>query len=947
MSATINLKPVDHKQLWQQMEPFLVASSAVSALTTSKDNSNRFTYYIAGAVFKRYDSYANSYQTLASPPVTPTVFASMRYLKTGGTRGQVISCPSTTSLRIAPLNAFSLVGKTIRIISGTGAGQVRTILASPECTKYEQGLSTAGATAVSIGDSTKKWSFNQWAGYQVRITANTGQTQIRRILYNDTTTLYLADTNYQPIDHWNNSGLAVIPVATAGLQAHFIIEANDITVDAWTINPNHSSRFKIETGGVLLTSAAAAGAFYSLQYYDETGDYWLTKTAGASLVTAAWTIDGTAEVTEDIKGTYDTGTATSGTAYTIIDTSKTWAIGQYVNYRIRITGGAGVGQFRRIICSETNFFAVNAKWTTNPDNTSTYEIISDPDKVYIGGNGQARLLQYDLDSDLTLQGSKDEDGISNILAATYPGVEQLPIAITSGVRGTGGITGVTINAGGTGHVVGDIITLATGANGKVMVTSISAGGVVTGISLLRQGTTYTVTTFAQSATTGAGISFVANVTSTGTVCFVTTALNHNYKIGDSVVLSGDALYAGTITITGVDALTQFDFTTAAAGNMAAATALSATVHVDTTKNWTVNEHVGKILQCHLVGVSGAVTPRTILSNTATTITTSTITTAMVNGTGRYAIVRPSAFGRDEQSRDPLKSVEGHASSGGATSLVDNTKNWTVNAFIGYKVRIEAGTGRDITMTITSNSATTLNYSAPGFTPDTTTHYRIWDTYGVCSGAGSTTTLVDNTKLWATNQWAGKRVQITGGAGFGLAVGTNEITIVSNTTTTLTFVAILGFAPDATTTYTILGSPVRGAGIELIWLWGGVSNGNYMFNPRGGGSNTADRYSLISEKYEYGFLFAPQTDTMTTGSYYCYDRVNRVYFSPGVATGLVQYVYYFDLTQNRSFALGAVPNTQLAPVIGNRMEIVTSPSGVDYLYHIRNTGFEMYRCAIWF
>ncbi len=52
-----------------------------------------------------------------------------------------------------------------------------------------------------------------------------------------------------------------------------------------------------------------------------------------------------------------------------------------------------------------------------------------------------------------------------------------------------------------------------------------------------------------------------------------------------------------------------------------------------TKNWTNNEHVGKIIQTHLVGTAGVVQPRVITSNTQTTITVATITTALVNGTG--------------------------------------------------------------------------------------------------------------------------------------------------------------------------------------------------------------------------------------------------------------------------------------------------------------------------
>lgn len=242
MPTTNNNKPVDMKQLWQQVEPAPTASSALSAMATSEDGSDRFIYYLVGALFYRYDTYANSWQKLAAPFLTPTVFTKLRYTKFGGTKGRVISATGTT-VRLAALNPPFTVGKTIRIISGTGAGQVRTITAATESVKYDQGLATT-ASATQLGDSTKKWSFNQWVGYQCRITYGTGATQVRRILYNDTTTLTFSDTNYQAIDPWNNTQFAVpIPVTTAGLQAHFVIEAADLTVAAWTTNPDYTSRF--------------------------------------------------------------------------------------------------------------------------------------------------------------------------------------------------------------------------------------------------------------------------------------------------------------------------------------------------------------------------------------------------------------------------------------------------------------------------------------------------------------------------------------------------------------------------------------------------------------------------------------------------------------------------------------------------------------------------------
>jgi hypothetical protein len=54
-----------------------------------------------------------------------------------------------------------------------------------------------------------------------------------------------------------------------------------------------------------------------------------------------------------------------------------------------------------------------------------------------------------------------------------------------------------------------------------------------------------------------------------------------------------------------------------------------------------------------------------------------------------------------------------------------------------------------------------------------------------------------------------------------------------------------------------------------------------------------------------------------------------------------------MTTNKIQGFGSVPNTQGAASIGNRMEIVTAPSGIDYLYHMRNGATEMYRAQIWF
>jgi hypothetical protein len=125
-----------------------------------------------------------------------------------GHRGPVISATST-SLTIGGLgkNSNLCQGLKVRIIAGKGAGQERTINAVSDGVIHDFGLATT-ATALAIGDSTKKWRVNQWDGYNVRLTFNTGQLQVRTVLYNDTTTLTVSDTNFQAIDSFNNTGFS-------------------------------------------------------------------------------------------------------------------------------------------------------------------------------------------------------------------------------------------------------------------------------------------------------------------------------------------------------------------------------------------------------------------------------------------------------------------------------------------------------------------------------------------------------------------------------------------------------------------------------------------------------------------------------------------------------------------------------------------------------------------
>lgn len=74
--------------------------------------------------------------------------------------------------------------------------------------------------------------------------------------------------------------------------------------------------------------------------------------------------------------TYVTSTATAGAASTLDDTTQAWTVNNYNDFTVRITGGTGAGQIRRIASNTATQITVASAWTVIPDATSTYTIES-------------------------------------------------------------------------------------------------------------------------------------------------------------------------------------------------------------------------------------------------------------------------------------------------------------------------------------------------------------------------------------------------------------------------------------------------------------------------------------------------------------------------------------------------------------------------------------------
>jgi hypothetical protein len=939
-------------------------TTAVSAMTTANNLSARYLYYLIASAFYRYDTYTDNWQQLASPLIAPATLLEISYTSAAGYNGRAIG-PGTgnNTIEMAGLSGNALVGYKIRIKSGTGQGQERTITAVSAPIVKDRGVVTT-ASNVLITDATaapsiKLWKTNEFRDYQVRIDYGAGTsttagvpTTIRRILYNSSNSLNIYDINWASINTFWGGYYPNNTSATAGSQSLFQIESNIVTVDSnWDINPDSTSEFEVLSGAIWLISSAA-GPGFSLQYYDVLADIWYVKSVQTGLMTAALGTDVTFERFTEAGGSLLDGTATSGASRSLTSSGLSLEVNRYANMELRITGGTGKGQVRTILANTSNIFYFTRDWDTNPDSSSTFSIFRDCGKLLMIGNGASSIFQYNSNSDMWTTGQQLDFGQVRDWSFKQTGLPA--IAISSITRTSTLIKSLASapTAAGSGYSVGQLLLIAqgSGAGATARITGVNSTGGVTSLQLEFCGTTagYSVATgVATTVNPAGGTGCTVSITSVGEVATLTSAIAHTVKLGDSITVTGavQSEYNGSQTVLGINIAsnTVFQYGITGTPTTPATKTLtqSTTLLVDVNKTWITNEHVGRLVEITAPG-QGNSQVRRITANTSNTLSFATATLP-VNGTFRYVIFKPKAYGTEISVGSKIgNGNSGIATGGSSTTLVDSSKNWPVNYWsniasggTGRKVRILSGTGVGNEIVITSNTANTLTFATQSFSVDTTSVYEIMENAGIVS-SGSATTLVDLSQNWPINSLAGKRVKLTGGTGQG-----NEYAITSNTQTTLTFPSAT--APDSTTTYSILAMPARSVGIHIDAVYGcsdPLLNNRYLYFWRGGGTTELSRYNIITEEVEF-FTYFPLTETLSTGSMYAYDGKDRIYFHKD-QTGRIM---YYDIVKNIVVPFGFIPYGMSTVVVGNRMEVVQTEDGLKYLYIMRHSGTEMWRTLI--
>ena len=121
--------PVFDQPCWEPIHNPNVATTAVSCFVTNGENN---IYYLGGSqTFHKYNCETDGWVRLADSPISNSTACSAVYTRWAGHFGQAIS-GGTRTISGAFGRGKSIIGKDIRIIGGTGAGQVRRVTAVSE-----------------------------------------------------------------------------------------------------------------------------------------------------------------------------------------------------------------------------------------------------------------------------------------------------------------------------------------------------------------------------------------------------------------------------------------------------------------------------------------------------------------------------------------------------------------------------------------------------------------------------------------------------------------------------------------------------------------------------------------------------------------------------------------------------------------------------------------------
>jgi len=906
--ALINkLRKIVDQPVWEWMRYSPFASAATNTLITppvADTGSQHYRYFYGtnGTDQWRYDTYSDGWSYFgALLPNSPASTVGGTWKSDDGHHGNMLFATGSVATG-SFVNEHAVVGNKIKIIAGTGLGQVRTIVSASAPVDVEYmtltGWTNSGTGLGAVSDSSKKWVVNQWRNYQVLVYLGTAQQYvIRKVLYNNNDTLFFANAEWHVIDPhqaynqlWDAN--AITPSTAYGSRA--VIQYNTITVDTpWSGSLDKTSKYEIQTGIIHSVQNISTNGFFLHYWYDPIYANWFPAHALTGVLPSY--VAGTELAIEGIDTKYTptfvTGAISSATARSVTDSTLNMAPNQWSNYRFK---NLVDGQEKHIIANDATTFYFKSDWDLPMSAGNQFTVVHDDDKMYMNGGAFSTMAQYSLRNNTWFPSQRLEDGVVNTAYVRQSQSFEMQIPITS-------------------------------------------------------------------------------ITRAGNIATVATITGHPFVTGDRVFISGaigadSQFYNGFVTVTSSyplsTALTSTTQPTAFTYGMSGTPSANATLNThttltvfDTSKNWTTNEWSGSVFQIFSSNPTAPTTTyRKIISNTSQSVTFDLAITAPTSGVWGYNIINSASFGAS-----PGLDTTGTSSYFFTGSTVSGTPFIFISASFSASIaaiplgapitgsgiaantffrswEIQPTSPSFISMSLSNNTVATAGNLVFTGSLDLTRGY------GIATG-GSTTTLIDATKSWPTNFWAGARVRILAGTNTGA-----EYAITANTTNTLTFA--LATAPDTTSVYSIIPIQPRAVGSDMKWVYGlGSSSlhnindaGKYLYCFEANGTMRFQKYNIATMRYETPFItpFNHMTgENLSTGTMYAYDGNNRIYIQPNSTARII----YIDTDKDVSEVSGQIPAGMSTARQGRRFWVKQTEDGLKYMYIMRHADTPWWRQLI--
>lgn len=247
----------------------------------------------------------------------------------------------------------------------------------------------------------------------------------------------------------------------------------------------------------------------------------------------------------------------------------------------------------------------------------------------------------------------------------------------------------------------------------------------------------------------------------------------------------------------------------------------------------------------------------------------------------------------------------------ATTLVNTGKNWGVNQWANFQVRIVAGPGMGQIRSIISNTANTLTVAA-----------------------------------WTTQPTAASNYVIEGNSDYLYCLGNNAVTMYRYSFSAGTWTTL---APTVARS----GAPVAGMSANWVWNvddseWNDPNiptpmNGRFIYSFRGSDSRILDRYNIATNLWENDIVYAPKGEALAASNYYVY--AGRYIYIHLLNTGRW---LKFNLVENRMEPFSQLWYMQSTAHLGDRGFGVDYKDGntvLKYLYMITHNQQLLFRTLI--